>query len=89
MQTQVKLGGEARTLQFFAMRSMRSGGVFRTLRYDNLAVAVKKILRGYQPRRNRAHDRLSFALGLRQRILPAGARQRKRWGGDGVGLVPE
>jgi transposase len=74
-EAQVKLGGEAHTLQFFAMRSMHSGGgfhraytnatqqafleahehafayfggVFRTLRYDNLAVAVKKILRGYQ-----------------------------------------
>jgi transposase len=69
------LGGEARKLQFFAMRSMASGdayhraythatqqalleahehafayfgGVFRTLRYDNLGSAVKKILRGYQ-----------------------------------------
>lgn len=69
------LGGEARKLQFFAMRSMASGdayhraythatqqalleahehafayfgGVFRTLRYDNMASAVKKILRGYQ-----------------------------------------
>jgi transposase len=74
-EAQVKLGGEARTLQFFAMRSMSSGGgfhraytnatqqafleahehafdyfggVFRTLRYDNLGSAVKKILRGYQ-----------------------------------------
>jgi transposase len=72
---QVKLDGEARLLQFFAMRSMNSGGafhraytnatqqafleaheqafeyfggVFGTLRYDNLASAVKKILRGYQ-----------------------------------------
>ena len=71
----VKLDGELRTLQFFAMRSMASGdgfhraytnatqqafleahehgfsyfgGVFRTLRYDNLKAAVKKILRGYQ-----------------------------------------
>lgn len=71
----VKLGGEARVLQFFAMRSMASGdafhraytnatqqafleghehgfayfgGVFRTLRYDNLTIAVKKILRGYR-----------------------------------------
>jgi hypothetical protein len=69
------LGGEARKLQLFAMRSMASGdayhraythatqqalleahehafayfgGVFRTLRYDNLGSAVKKILRGYQ-----------------------------------------
>jgi transposase len=74
-EAQVKLGGEARRLQFFAMRSMNSGaafhraytnatqqafleahehafayfgGVFRTLRYDNLAAAVKKIFRGYE-----------------------------------------
>jgi transposase len=74
-EAQVKLRGEARKLQFFAMRSMSSGGafhraytnatqqafleahehafayfggVFRTLRYDNLGSAVKKILRGYQ-----------------------------------------
>ena len=72
-----KLGGEARKLQFFAMRSMASGdafhraytnatqqalleahehafayfgGVFRTLRYDNMTIAVKKILRGYRQR---------------------------------------
>lgn len=70
-----RLGGELRELQFFAMRSMASGGgfhraytnatqqafleghehgfayfggVFRTLRYDNLSSAVKKILRGRQ-----------------------------------------
>ena len=70
-----KLGGEARKLQFFAMRSMGSGdafhrayphatqqalleahehafayfgGVFKTLRYDNMSSVVKKILRGYQ-----------------------------------------
>ena len=74
-EAQVKLDGEARKLQFFAMRSMNSGGafhraytnatqqafleahehafayfggVFRTLRYDNLAAAVKKIMRGYE-----------------------------------------
>ena len=74
-EAQVKLDGEARKLQFFAMRSMNSGGafhrayanatqqafleaheqafayfggVFRTLRYDNLAAAVKKVMRGYQ-----------------------------------------
>jgi transposase len=74
-EAQLKLGGEARTLQFFAMRSMHSGGafhraytnatqqafleahehafayfggVFCTLRYDNLAAAVKKIFRGYE-----------------------------------------
>src|ERR1039457_4377209 len=71
----VKLDGEARKLQFFAMRSMASGdafhraythatqqalleahekafeyfgGVFRTIRYDNMSSLVKKILRGYQ-----------------------------------------
>ncbi len=71
----VKLGGEARKLQIFAMRSMASGdsfhraythatqqalleahehafayfgGVFRTLRYDNMTSVVKKILRGRQ-----------------------------------------
>src|SRR5580693_3899153 len=69
------LGGEARKLQFFAMRSMGSGdafhrayphatqqalleahehafayfgGVFKTLRYDNMTSVVKKILRGRQ-----------------------------------------
>jgi transposase len=74
-EAQVKLDGEARRLQFFAMRSMNSGGafhraytnatqqafleahehafayfggVFHTLRYDNLAAAVKKIMRGYE-----------------------------------------
>ena len=30
------------------MRFAYFGGVFRTLRYDNLTAAVKKILRGYQ-----------------------------------------
>ena len=71
----VKLGGETRKLQIFAMRSMASGdafhraythatqqalleahehaftyfgGVFRTLRYDNMTSVVKKILRGRQ-----------------------------------------
>ncbi len=71
----VKLDGEPRKLQFFAMRSMASGdafhraytnatqqalleghelafnyfgGVFRTLRYDNMTSLVKKILRGRQ-----------------------------------------
>ena len=74
-EAQVKLGGETCKLQFFAMRSMYSGGafhraytnatqqafleahelafayfggVFQTIRYDNLAAAVKKILRGYE-----------------------------------------
>lgn len=71
----VRLAGELRKLQFFAMRSMSSGdgfhcaytnatqlafleahelgfayfgGVFETLRYDNLSSAVRKILRGRQ-----------------------------------------
>src|SRR6516164_5335270 len=70
-----RLDGQVRRLQFFAMRSMASGGafhraytnatqqafleghehgfvyfggVFHTLRYDNLTLAVKKILRGRQ-----------------------------------------
>lgn len=70
-----RLDGRLTTLQFFAMRSMASGGafhraytnatqqafleghehgfdyfggVFHTLRYDNLTLAVKKILRGRQ-----------------------------------------
>jgi len=70
-----RLDGQQRTLQFFAMRSMASGGafhraytnatqqafleahelgfayfggVFQTLRYDNLTLAVKKILQGRQ-----------------------------------------
>jgi len=70
-----RLGGQECLLQFFALRSMDSGGgfhraytnatqqafleahelgfgyfggVFRTLRYDNLSSAVKKILRGRQ-----------------------------------------
>jgi transposase len=70
-----RLDGQMCTLQFFAMRSMASGGgfhraytngtqqafleghehgfdyfggVFHTLRYDNLTSAVKKILRGRQ-----------------------------------------
>jgi len=70
-----RLDGQMYTLQFFAMRSMASGGafhraytnatqqafleghehgfdyfggVFHTLRYDNLTIAVKKILRGRQ-----------------------------------------
>jgi len=74
-EAQAILGGETKTLQIFAMRSMASGGafhraythatqqafleahelafpyfggVFATLCYDNLKVAVKKILRGYQ-----------------------------------------
>lgn len=71
----VELGGEARKLHLFTMRSMASGdafhcaythatqqalleahekafeyfgGVFRAIRYDNMPLLVKKILRGYQ-----------------------------------------
>ena len=57
------LAGERTKLQVFAMRAMASGaafleaheqafayfgGVFRVLRYDNLASSVRKILRGYR-----------------------------------------
>ena len=45
------------------------GGVFRTLRYDNLASAVKKILRGQAASGNRAHHRLPVALGVPERVL--------------------
>lgn len=74
-EAEARLDGTARTLHFFSLRSMASGGgfhraytnatqqafleghehafhyfggVFGTLRYDNLASAVKKILRGRQ-----------------------------------------
>ena len=41
------------------------GGVFRTLRYDNLTAAVKKILRGYRREETQPGDRISFSLGIR------------------------
>ena len=40
------------------------GGVFRTLRYDNLTMAVKKILRGYRREETEPGNRVPFALGL-------------------------
>ncbi len=45
------------------------GGVFRILRYDNLTIAVKKILRGYRRVRDQPRDRVPLALGVHQRIL--------------------
>jgi len=108
------LGGEARKLQFFAMRSMGSGdafhrayphatqqalleahehafayfgGVFKTLRYDNMTSVVKKILRGYQRVRRIGSSR-SDRTGLPKRVLQPGQRSRKRRRGRGVGLVP-
>ena len=51
----VDFGDERTRVQVFAMRSMAHGhafayfgGVFRLLRYDNLASAVRKILHGYR-----------------------------------------
>jgi transposase len=101
-EAQVKLDGDAGRLQFFAMRSMNSGGafhraypnatqqafleahehafayfggVFRTLRYDDLAVAAKKIMRGYE--RHEAERMIAFRshLALFERVLPASAWQ--------------
>jgi transposase len=40
------------------------GGVFHHLRYDNLASAVKRILRGHQARGDSAFHRLPLALGI-------------------------
>ena len=54
------------------------GGVFRILRYDNLKAAVKKILRGYPPRGDRALHCLPFALAVPERILHARGTPRKR-----------
>jgi transposase len=58
------------------------GGVFGTLRYDNMTSVVKKILRGRQrietdriPLSGRNRHRLSFALGLSERILQSGQRE--------------
>jgi transposase len=115
-EAQVKLDGQARTLQFFAMRSMYSGGafhraytnatqqafleahehafdyfggVFRTLRYDNLASAVKKILRGYE--RVEAERMIAFRSHWALPASIAGRRAAMRrvawrwnWGGSGV-----
>ena len=64
------------------------GGVFRTLRYDNLTIAVKKILRGYRREETSRSHRVPFALGVQQRILQPGQRQRKRRGGRRGGPVP-
>jgi len=111
----VKLGGEARKLQFFAMRSMASGdafhraythatqqalleahehafayfgGVFRTLRYDNLASAVKKILRGYQ--RVETDRMIAFRShwGYQKRVLQSGEGEREGRRGRRTGVVP-
>ena len=55
------------------------GGVFSVLRYDNLKLAVKKILRGFRPEETarfiafRSHWRFS------QRVLHALRSPRKRW----------
>ena len=51
------------------------GGVFRTLRYDNMASMVKKILSGYQSDRDRPDHCVPFALGLSERVLQSGQRE--------------
>ncbi len=50
------------------------GGVFRTLRYDNMGSLVKKILRGPAARGNGADHRLPIALGIRKRVLQSSKR---------------
>ena len=62
-------------------------GVFRTLRYDNLASAVKKILRGRQRVETERDHRLPVALGIPERVLQSGERQRKRRRGRRTRLV--
>jgi len=52
------------------------GGVFRTLRFDNLSSAVKKILRGHQ--REETTRFIAFArTGLSGGVLHAGRRSRE------------
>jgi transposase len=46
-------------------------GVFRTLRYDNLRAAVKKILRGYQREETARFVRVPLALALQSEFCSA------------------
>ena len=112
-----KLGGEARKLQFFAMRSMASGdafhraythatqqalleahehafayfgGVFRTLRYDNMRIAGEEDSARPAARRDRPDHRVPFALGISKRVLQSGQAAMRRaawkesWAGSGA-----
>ena len=63
------------------------GGVFRTLRYDNMGSLVKKILRGRQRIETDPNHRVSFTLGIPKPVLQPSQRQREGWRGRRVGLV--
>ena len=52
-------------------------GVFRTLRYDNLASAGEKDLVWQAARGNRTRHRLPVALGVPERVLQSSKRQRE------------
>ena len=47
-ESHARIGGELTKVHTLVVRSMAGGGVFRRMRYDNLTLAVRKILRGYQ-----------------------------------------
>ena len=64
------------------------GGVFKTLRYDNMTSVVKKILRGYQRVETERIIAFRSHWGYRERVLQPGQRQRKRRRGRRAGLVP-
>ena len=64
------------------------GGVFRTLRYDNMAVAGKEDPARTATDRDRPDHRVPLALGISKRVLQPGQRQRKGWRGRRAGLVP-
>ena len=51
------------------------GGVFRTLRYDNLASAGEEDSARQAASGNRTHHRLPVALGIPERVLQSGERQ--------------
>ena len=61
------------------------GGVFRTLRYDNMTSLAKKIPPRPAASGDRPDHRIPFALG---RVLHPGQGQRKGRRGRRVGLVP-
>jgi hypothetical protein len=109
------LGGEARKLQFFAMRSMGSGdafhrayphatqqalleahehafayfgGVFKTLAIRQHDLGGEEDSARIPARRDGTDHRVPLALGLSERVLQPGQRQRKRRRGRRVGLVP-
>ncbi len=65
---------------------MIANSVFHTLRYDNLTLAVKKILRGYQREETerviafRSHWATAVSTAI-QRVATKRAAWRMRWAG--------